>query len=209
MIAHTVRAALGSRLLSSVVVSTDSEDIAAVCRDFGLEVPWLRPAEIAGDATRMQEVAFQALDQHPQGSSFDYLLLLQPTSPFRIPEDIDAAIELAVRYDADTVTSFVFEDDCHPYYMYRYEPGLPGEPARVTPFIDYEPGMLQQEFPPCVHRNGAIYLVRRQWFIENNSFVAPDGVPYMMPPERSVNINTPEDIAYAEFLISRRGGSRK
>lgn len=208
LIAHTIRAARGSRRIDDLVLSTDSEAIAAAGRACGLEVPWLRPAEIAGDSTRMQEVVIHALAQHPRGDRFDYILLLQPTAPLRAVEDIDAAIELAVRHNADSVTSFTAVETHHPYYMYRYEPDRDGRPARATPFVDYEPGLPRQEFPRCVYRNGAIYLVRRAYFLARRAFVSPDGVPYLMPAERSVNIDTAEDLAYAEFLLSRRGGAR-
>ena len=91
--------------------------------------------------------------------------------------------------------------------MYRFEPEAPGRPPRVTPFVDYEPGLPRQAFPKCVYRNGAIYLVRRTWLLAHRAFVAPGGIPYLMPPERSANIDTPEDLALAEFLLARRGGA--
>ena len=207
LIAHTVRAALACRGLDDVVVSTDSGAIADACRAAGAAVPWLRPAELAGDTTRMQDVALHALAMHPRGDRFDYLLLLQPTAPLRTPGDIDAAIDLAVRHGADSVTSFTPIETHHPYYMYRFEPGDPGRPARVTPFVDYEPGLPRQAFPKCVYRNGAIYLVRRTWLLDHRAFVAPGGIPYLMPPERSANIDSPEDLALAEFLLARRGGA--
>ena len=207
LIAHTVRAALGSRLLDEVIVSTDSEAIADACRAAGLAVPWLRPADLAGDRTKMQEVALHALAAHPRGDRFDYLLLLQPTAPLRTPGDIDAAIELAARFGADSVTSFTPVETHHPYYMYRYEPGSGGRPGRVDPFVEYEPGLPRQAFPRCVYRNGAIYLVRRTYLLAHRAFVAPGGIPYLMPPERSANIDTAEDLALAEFLLARRGGA--
>lgn len=207
LIAHTVRAARASRRLADVLVSTDSPAIADACRAAGAAVPWLRPPELAGDRTKMQEVALHALAAHPHGAEFDYLLLLQPTAPLRTAEDIDAAIDLAARHDADSVTSFMPVETHHPYYMYRYTPGGDGRPARVAPFVEYEPGLLRQDFPTCVYRNGAIYLVRRTWFLAHRAFVAPGGVPYLMPPERSANIDTAEDLALAEFLLSRRGAS--
>lgn len=207
LIVHSIRAARGSRGLDDLVVSTDSEAIADVCRAAGASVPWLRPADLAGDATRMQDVALHALAAHPRGDPFDYLMLLQPTAPLRTSEDIDAAIDLAVRHDADSVTSFTAEETRHPYYMYRYESGAAGRPARVTPFVDYEPGLPRQAFPRCVYRNGAIYLVRRTYLLAHSAFVAPNGVPYLMPPDRSANIDTAADLVHAEFLLSRRGGA--
>jgi len=207
LIVHTVRAAQHSRRLSDIVLSTDSEAIAEVCRACGLAVPWLRQPEIAGDTTRMQEVALDAIARHPRGDCFDYLLLLQPTAPLRTAEDIDAAIQLAEKYDANTVASFTAEESRHPYYMYRYTPETVDRAARVTPFAEYEPGLPRQAFPCCVYRNGAIYLVRRTWFLKHRAFVSSDCVPYLMPPERTSNIDSPRDLAYAEVLLSRRSST--
>lgn len=207
LIAHTIRAARASRLLDDVVLSTDSQEIAAVAREYGLQVPWLRPAELAGDRARVQDAVLHLLDRYPAVGKMDYLLLLQPTAPFRKAEDIDNAICLAASYDADSVVSFAREESHHPYYMYRYEAEHDDEPARVYPFAEYEPGLPRQEFPPCVYRNGAIYLVRRTYFLDHNSFISDACVPYLMPPDRSVNVDSPDDLAYAEFLLSRNRGS--
>ncbi len=201
LIAHTILAARQSKALTDVIVSTDSESIAEVARAYGLAVPWLRPPDLSGDAARVQDAVRHALQRHPQGERFDYLLLLQPTAPFRSAEDIDHAIRMAAQHAPDTVVSFVREETCHPYYMYYYAPG-PGSP-QVRPFVRYEPGLPRQEFPPCVYRNGAIYLVRRGFFLEKNAFVSESCMPYLMPRERSLNIDTPDDLAYAEYLMAR------
>jgi len=207
LIAHTVRAAKGSRLLTDIMVSTDGEQIAEVCRKEGVAVPWLRPVELAGDLSKAQDVALHALQNTPNGKAYDYLMLLQPTAPFRSSEDIDESIRLAARHNAESVVSFVFEETRHPYYMYTYEAEKNGQPAKVMPFAQYEVGLPRQKFPPCVYRNGAIYLVRCDYFLRQHSFVSPDLVPYLMPPERSVNIDAREDLDFAEYLLSRKKSS--
>lgn len=204
LIAHTIRAAKGSRLLTDIMVSTDGEEIAEVCRKEGVDVPWLRPAELAGDLSKAQDVALHALNHTPGGKSYDYLMLLQPTAPFRSSEDIDESIRIAVRYRADSVVSFVFEETRHPYYMYTYEGEKEGRPASVRPFAQYEVGLPRQKFPPCVYRNGAIYLVKCDYLLRHQSFVSPNLIPYLMPPERSVNIDAREDLDYAEYVLSRK-----
>lgn len=207
LMAHTILAGRESRLLLDLIVSTDNEEIAETARQYGASVPWLRPAELAGDAARMQDAVRHLLNHFPGSDQFDYLMLLQPTAPFRTADDIDNAIRLAAHHRPDSVVSFAHEESHHPYYMYRYEAGAPGQPGCVRPFADYEPGLPRQEFPPCVYRNGAIYLVRRTYFLEANAFVSPETVPYVMPPERSVNIDSQEDLDYAEYLWKRRHAS--
>jgi CMP-N,N'-diacetyllegionaminic acid synthase len=204
LIAHTIRAARDSALLDDIVVSTDDEEIANVARAHGLSVPWLRPPEMAGDRSRVQDAVHHALSRYPHAKEVDYLLLLQPTTPFRTGADIDEAIRLAIKHQADSVVSFVREESRHPYYMYYYASGDTWSPPSVKPFVRYEPGLPRQEFPPCVFRNGAIYLVKQSYFIIHNSFLSDDCIPYIMPPERSVNIDTPEDFLRAKFMLSQR-----
>lgn len=207
LIAHTILAAKHSRLLDDLVLSTDCESIAGVARDYGLDVPWLRPPELSQDASRVQDAVRHALARHPQGDRFDYILLLQPTAPLRNADDIDQAITLAARYGVDSVVSLVEDPSRHPYLACRIEPGEGSRPPRTFHIIDSEPGKPRQEFPRCGFRNGAIYLVRRRFLLVENAFLSPDCVPYLMPRERSVNVDSAEDIAYAEYLMARRDAS--
>lgn len=204
LIAHTITAARQSRMLDDLLVSTDSEAIAAVARTYHLPVPWLRPPELARDTSRVQDAIRHAIGQHPDGERFEYILLLQPTAPLRQSFDIDNAIALAFRYQVDSVVSFVEDASRHPYLACRIDSGTDDSPPRAYPVIPSEPGKPRQEFPRCAFRNGAIYLVRRRYFLKENTFISPDCVPYIMPRDRSANIDTKEDIVYAEYLIGLR-----
>ncbi|HET9913914.1 MAG TPA: acylneuraminate cytidylyltransferase family protein, partial [Anaerolineales bacterium] len=116
LIAWTIEAAKKCRALSRVIVSTDDAQIAEVAQQWGAEVPFLRPAELAGDATSSLAVVLhliQWLKKH-DGAVPEYILLLQPTSPFRTTEDLDAAIELAETRKVNAVVS-VCETDAHPF----------------------------------------------------------------------------------------------
>ncbi|MFC1498517.1 cytidylyltransferase domain-containing protein [Verrucomicrobiota bacterium] len=204
LIFYTIKAAQGSSLLTDCIVSTDDKEIADAAVGYGMKVPFLRPPELSGDEARVQDVAFHTLKEYCNGA-FDYLLLLQPTAPFRTSEDIDESIRLADQHNACSVVSFTHVETYHPYYMYRLEKsGSPGLPSRVSQAFDYEVGMPRQQFPSMVYRNGAIYLTKTSYLREKESFVSENVVPYIMPPQRSVNIDTIEDMQYAEFLISQK-----
>ncbi len=203
LIEYTIKASQESRLLTSCIVSTDDVEIAEVCRQSGANVPFLRPAELASDTAKAQDVALHALEHVTSDAPFDYVLLLQPTAPFRTGEDIDAAIRLAVEHDADSVVSFTPEETHHPYYMYFVEEGGGADLPTVRQAYEYELGTPRQQFPPAVYRNGAIYLTRASFLRERCSFISDDVIPYMMPASRSVNIDAQEDVLYAEFLLSR------
>jgi len=198
LIAHTLEAASRAALLTRTVVSTDSEEISDVCRAFGADVPFLRPPELASDTARVQDAVLHLLDQLE--ATYTYVLLLQPTAPFRSAEDIDGAIRLATQTGAESVVSFTQEETQHPYYMYELDQDC--DPPRVTPMFNYPVGTPRQEFPPVYYRNGAIYLTRTDTLRRDRSFVSPQTVPYLMPEERSVNIDTEEDFQYAEYLLA-------
>jgi N-acylneuraminate cytidylyltransferase len=196
LLVWTLEAARAATAVDKIVCSTDSPEIAAIAEAHGLQVPFLRPAELAGDRSKVQDAVIDVLDRldlHP-----DYLLLLQPTTPFRSSADIDRAVELAREHDATSVVSFSRVETHHPYYMYHY-----GEsPLSVKPLFTYPPGTPRQEFPPIVYRNGAIYLVKTEWFLEHHAFVSPDVLPMLMPPEHSINVDTEEDFSLAEYTLS-------
>lgn len=207
LISYTIEAARKSRLLGDCIVSTDSRAIAEISKEWGGKVPFLRPAALATDEAGSIDVALHALDTYDPDGKYEYLFLLQPTSPFRNEEDIDRSIELAYTHRAASVVSFTCEESRHPYYMYFVKswPGA-GERQRVVPAFDYKVGTPRQEFPAAAYRNGAVYLALVSYMREARSFVSGDLVPYFMPAERSLNIDGELDVKYAEFLIS--SGSR-
>lgn len=202
LIAYTLEAAQKASRVDSIAVSTDSPEIAKVCEEYGVPVPRLRPEPLAGDTARVQDAILWELEQDPQPS--DYLLLLQPTTPFRTEQDVDEAIALAERWNAVSVVGFTLEVTRHPGYMYRVQEENRQRPASVKPLLDIPLGTPRQDFPPMAYRNGAIYLVRTDWFMEHHSFASPDVIPYFMPEERSMNIDTEDDFKLAEWLLEQR-----
>jgi CMP-N-acetylneuraminic acid synthetase len=128
--------------------------------------------------------------------NFDAVLLLQPTSPLRTTEDIDACIGLARDMQASAVVS-VSEPVKHPYWMYRL-----GADQRLQTLIDVPPISRRQELPPVYAMNGALYFARSDWLRQHRTFITAETVAYVMPPERSVDLDTMLDWKLAELLLN-------
>ncbi len=199
LIAYTIEAARDSSLLTDCIVSTDDAGIAEVAREAGAEVPFLRPPELAGDEISTLPVLVHALQEieWQRGTTYDYVLTLQPTSPFRTAEDIDAVIRIARSSRPSCVVS-----------VKRVTDGDPRKTKRIVDgrLVDYFPdhpevfGQPRQAIEQTFRRNAALYLTRRDTLL-GGSIYGPDVVPYEMPEERSLDINTPLDFAFAEFLL--------
>jgi CMP-N-acetylneuraminic acid synthetase len=192
LIAWTIEAALRSPHIDTVVVSTDDEEIAAIALQAGAQVPFMRPAELASDGATGMAPVMHALDMLPD---FDAVLLLQPTSPLRSTADIDACLTLAAARAANAVVS-VTEPDAHPYWTYRVDDAL-----HMQPMVDAPAVTRRQDLPLAGALNGALYFARTAWLRENGSFMGADTLAYMMPRERSVDIDTPFDWKFAELLL--------
>ena len=198
LIAWTIEAALRANTIDRCIVSTDSMEIADVCRRYGAEVPFMRPAELAGDHSDHMQVVVHALEWvlKEDGECPEWVVLLQPTSPLRSGEDIDAAFELAIKHDADSIIG-VTELDLHPYFARKISAEGTLENFMRTP-SGYLP---RQKLPSAYHENGAIYLGRRDILLKNRSWYTKRTYPYIMPPERSLDINTPWDLYLASLII--------
>lgn len=198
LIDYTLNAALRSRRLGAVVVSTDSDEIAQRALALGALVPGLRPAAIAGDVSPVVDALAHALRAHEStGPIADTVTLLQPTSPFRTAEDIDAAIELFERTGADVVTSVRIARD-HPYWVWR----TAGD--AIEPFFSVNEMCAERSrLPSAYAENGAVYVVRRELVLQGKMY-GNRVVPYVMDELASVDIDTPLDLAWAEFVLARQ-----
>jgi len=200
LVAYTIEAGLRARLLTDLVVSTEDEEIAAVCREWGASVPFSRPAELATDTATSLPVVQHAVREMERntGQPYDIVAMLQPTTPLRLAEDIDAGIQLLIRTRADSVVSVVEVGGHHPFRMKR----IVGDNCLIN-YIDqgFEDMRPRQELPPVYIRSGALYIARRSLIMEQNTFVGPDCRAYIMEQERSVNIDNPNELYLAECLI--------
>lgn len=209
LIAWTIEAANASHSLNRVIVSTDDEEIAQTAREWGAQVPFMRPTELAQDGSPHIPVVTHAVEwlESHEHVKYDYVLLLQPTSPLRSPQDIDKSIRLALENDADSVVS-VCEAPYHPYLaknivdgrLKNFLPPPEGFPAKAY--------LARQKLPKSFVNNGAIYLVRRDVLMERQTLYTERSYAYVMPAERSLDIDTPWDLHLAGLILKDRGESQ-
>lgn len=200
LIAWTIEAARRAQGLSRVLLSTDDSEIARVGAEWGAEVPFLRPAEFAQDTSSHISVVNHALDWlNAHGGEPELLCLLQPTSPLRLASDIDAAIQLAADRAADAVIG-VARMEHHPYLARQLQPdGTLVELVRTD--IKY---LRRQDLPPAYIINGAIYINRTTSLRKEQTLFPPGALGYVMPPERSVDVDTALDLVVVEHLLQQR-----
>jgi CMP-N,N'-diacetyllegionaminic acid synthase len=201
LIAYTIEAALKSRFLKRVIVSTEDYGIARLSRGYGAEIPFMRPKSLAGDKTPTAKVIAHLLLalKRLEGYAPDVIVLLQPTSPLRSTRDIDAAVELFLKSGGDSVISVV--EAAHPLELQFVKDGQ-GLLTRVTSKKPLP--KRRQDLRRTLTPNGAIFVISPKTFLKHKSFYAKMNVPYEMPRERSIDIDTKLDFDIAEFLIKRR-----
>ena len=196
LIAWTAVAAFKSRFLNRVILSTDDRQIAAVAKKWGVEVPFLRPSALAKDNTPHMDVldhVVRWLDKH-EGRIPEYIILLQPTSPLRTAKDIDAAVEIALKNQADAVVS-VFEIQKNPTPVWQLtHKGLLCD-AKYS---------HRRPSAPCFEPNGAIYIIRSSVLMSEKTLYPKRSFPYTMPVSRSLDVDTPWDLHLAELIIKDR-----
>ena len=203
LIKYTIDAALNSNL-NEVVVSTDDEEIANFAILCGCMVPFVRPIDLASDSARSIDVAIHALKAMEEitNTSFDAIMLLQPTTPFRSSQDINDALELIAQDEmASSVISVVDVKAYHPARMKYIENCILIDP----PFCEAYENQNRQELRPMFIRNGAIYLTKRQVLL-NHSYKGEKCMALIMSEERSVNIDTMNDFDVAEWVSKKHFG---
>ena len=198
LIAWSVEQANSCSDVDRVVVSTDDNQIADVAKKYGAEVPFMRPAELASDTASTIDVIFNTIDWFEKYENYQptYILLLQPTSPLRIVEDIEGAIQILSDKKAQAVVS-VCETDHHPWWS-----NILPEDGNMKNFIKPDIVMKRRQDLPTFYRiNGAIYLAEMDYIHEHNEFLGPATFAYEMPKSRSVDVDSDIDFKLAAMLM--------
>jgi CMP-N,N'-diacetyllegionaminic acid synthase len=200
LIAHSLRCAALARSLRRVIVSTDSEDIAKVAREHGGDVPFLRPAELATDSAPLLPVLADALRQveKADGRRYDAVLLLDPTSPGRLPGEIDAAAELLATNDAAEGVVACSRPDFNPFWV-----GCTVEAGYLQPAFAAASGYTRRQEVPSFYRiNGSLYLLRREFLLGGAAHVLAGKMLLLeIPEQRALSIDTLEQFEIAELMI--------
>lgn len=194
LIAWTIEAALGSMYIDYVALSSDDDTIIDVARRYGCNVPYKRDASLAGDESATLDVVFDALDRLP---GFEWVVLLQPTSPLRTTADVDGCIAAMVAANAPAAVS-VRPAEEHPYLVFQTSAD-----GRLRHFASPPVGasLRRQDLPPAWILNGAIYVANVGWLRHQRSFLSTDTVAYSMPLDRSDDIDTPDDLDRVRSII--------
>lgn len=206
LIVYTIEAAQKSGVIDRLVLSTDDPEIAEVARAYGCEVPFMRPLELAEDATQHLPVVRHAVGWLKEQEQYepDYVMILQPTSPLRQDFHIREAVEMIEKTGADSVLSVAqTKDYFHPYKAMVI--GNAGELRLANGYPVYKRVARRQELPPAFWSIGSIYLFKTALLFhpEEPNFYGEHVMPYVVDDKYLVDINVPEDWEEAEKALKR------
>jgi CMP-N,N'-diacetyllegionaminic acid synthase len=196
MLVWTVEQARASRYIDRTILSSEDDEVIRIARAAGCDVPFVRPVELAADDTPGIEPALHALRSLP---GFDVAVLLQVTSPLRTPDDIDGAIEKCLAADGQSVVS-VTPVPRHASMLFEL-----GEGDRLRTPSGHSPVrtiLARQLLPPMFELNGAVFLGRVSTLERDRSFLNEGTVGFVMPVERSLDIDTEGDFLLAEQALA-------
>lgn len=202
LLGYTARAALGAETLSRVVLTTEDQEIARIGADLGLDVPFLRPETLARDDTPMLPVVQHAVETlEAAGDEYDAVCLLQPTNPLRTAPDIDACVRLLMTTTADSVVAVLPVPHVYnPHWVYFVGP----DGFLHLSTGEEQPIPRRQDLPPAYHREGSVYVTRRNVILDRRSLYGDHVAWYEIDAARSVNIDAMEDWKRAEMLLEGR-----
>lgn len=198
LLAYSILQAQETGIIDEIFLSTDSQEYADIAIQYGANVPFLRSDVLASDSASTWDCVEEALEQYSKiGKEYDLFVVLQPTSPLRTAGDIIHALNKMLLNNADSVVS-VCEADHSPLLCNT----LP-EDLSLKKFIRSEiTSKTRQELPTYYRINGAIYAVGTSYFLNAQNIYAGNSIAYVMPRERSVDIDTLFDFSLAECLLN-------
>ena len=198
LIAWSIRAAQGSRLLDRTIVSTDDKDIAGVARTFGCEVPFMRPSELASDTANSTDVALHALEAcQVEDGEYGFLVFIEPTSPLRTSDDIDAALELLASHPrAESIVSVAQAEAAHPAFCLTTAPdGL------IKPLDSEIKSLRRQDLSEVYFPEGTIYISKVPPLVRRRSFYHELTLAYPVERYKQFEIDEEMDLVMVEALM--------
>lgn len=205
LISWSIEVALLSGIFQSVVVSTDDTEIADISKSCGAKVPFMRPRELAQDTTLQIEVIKHALNwfDEIENRRFKYVFLLQPTSPFRTTVDIVQAWKTYIQFQKGTLISVLELENVHQSNLYLLQEN------KTLSSLEYDSpnpsGTLRQNLKSLFWRNGSIYIFSSEDILTENRLITSPIIPFIMPRERSINIDSPSDLISARKILLNAG----
>ncbi|MDU6115967.1 MAG: acylneuraminate cytidylyltransferase family protein [Paeniclostridium sordellii] len=198
LIAYSIEAGLKSKYINKVVVTTDGEEIAKVAKEYGADVPFLRPKHLATDTSKSIDAVTHCIEQlKNQGHEYDYIVLLQPTQPLRQAWHIDEAIELIIAKDEDALVSVSKVKD-HPILMRTID-----ESGHAVNLLEGSSTKRRQDFPDFYKVNGAIYINKINDNLNNDTSLNDNKLVYIMDEKYDVDIDEMLDLQIARLIIDK------
>lgn len=203
LIAYSIEAGLEAKnkgYLDKVVVSTDDEEIAEISLKYGAEVPFMRPEELASDKSKSVDCMIHAVEYfRNNGIIYDDMVLLQPTSPLRTAMDIIEAIKIYEEEQVDSLISCYLEEGISEYNSYHLN-GRIAMPLKK----EHNLGKRRQDIEKLYVRNGAIFITDVEYMEKTRLVIGDNPAIYVMPQERSVNIDTLFDMKQFEWIVKNQ-----
>lgn len=196
LIAWTIEEALKSKYIDRLILSSDDEEIIQIAMKWGCDAPFVRPSELAQDDTPGVAPLLHAIGEV---TGFDYVVLLQPTSPLRTVEDIDGCIELCISQYGDTSVT-VTKVEKSPTWMYRVNLDF-----TMSPYVNTEFQVKRrQDADELYVLNGAVYVAQCKNLIKRQTLITSNTKGFIMPGERSFDIDSEYEMIIVEALLLRR-----
>lgn len=201
LIAWTIEAAKKAHCIDKLIVSTDSTKIAEISKQYGAEIPFIRPQSLSNDTSSSIDVILHAVNYFKVIEElYEYIILLQPTSPLRSSEDINNAFKILNKETLAIIS--VCESEHSPLWSNT----LPADLSMKNFLRQENKNVRSQDLPKYYRLNGAIYISKLNYFIKKNGFLAESTKAFVMPVIRSVDIDNEIDFLVAEALIKMKNG---
>ena len=200
LIAHSIALTKGMDIIDKVFVSTDSEEYAEIAKEYGADISFLRSKELASDTANTWDVVKEVVEIFENNNEyFDIIILLQPTSPLRIEEDIYNALDTFFGKGADVVITV-----CEPEHSPLLANELKPDGSMDKFFMDERTSLPRQEMPKTHRINGAIYIIKKDYLLSSENIYKGKCYASIMPKERSIDIDDEMDFLIAEMILSRK-----
>lgn len=203
LIAWSIGVGLKSKYIDEVMVTTDGEDIANISKEFGANVPFLRPENLASDTATTFEAIKHTIDYYKNNlnKEFDYIVLLEPTSPLRDENDINKAVEMLLSSDADSIVGICKTEDQNPAFLV-----LKNEKNFISGYENKDMKVLRrQDIKDVYFFEGSIYISKTEVFLEKETFYHTNTIAYEVPKYKSLEIDDIYDFIMVEAIMKHKG----
>ena len=201
LIAWTINSALKSKRLTDVILSTDSTTIAKIGKKFGADVPFIRPLKFSKDKTPSVDAIEHAIKWlQKKEKNYEFVVLLEPTSPLRDHNDIDLAINKIIKLKAQSLVSVSKAEALHPAYLYKKT-----KAEKIKPFKAYKKKYIRrQDIEPVYFMEGTIYISKVSTLLKKKTFCHKNTLMYEVPKWKSLEIDDSLDLILARAIIQNK-----